>query len=137
MQRKISNKIQLGETLSPLNNVSVVSSIDNTSNLKDVFGKVDKLGDLQDKETADARLIRYIPGLSSVSKQGKIFNIVPKNAYATSTYTDKKALEFTFELAANTHTNYISMCIVLPIQIKKSTDKTANVNVITVIFVIG
>ena len=66
MQRKISNKIQLGETLSPLNNVSVVSSIDNTSNLKDVFGKVDKLGDLWDKGMVNANLIRYIPGLSNV-----------------------------------------------------------------------
>ena len=43
MQREISNKIQLGETLNPLNDVSAVSSIENTSNLKDVFGKVDKL----------------------------------------------------------------------------------------------
>ena len=36
------------------------------------------------------------------------------------------------ELAANTHTSYCSMYIVLPIQIKKSTDNTANVNLITV-----
>ena len=57
-------------------------------------------------------------------------NIVPKKAYAASTYSDKKTLEFTIELAANAHTNYSSMCIVLPIQIKESTDKTANVNVI-------
>ena len=82
MQREISSKIQLVETLNPLNNVSAVSSIDNTSNLKDVFGKVDKLGDLWDKGTADASLIRYIPGLSNVSKQGKIFNIAPKKVYA-------------------------------------------------------
>ena len=43
MQREISNNIQLGETLNLLNDVSAVSSIENTSNLKDVFGKVDKL----------------------------------------------------------------------------------------------
>ena len=86
----------------------------------------------QDKGTADASLIRYIPGLSNVSRQEKIFNIVPKKAYATSTYSDKKTLEFTIELVANTHTNYSSMCIALPIQIKKSTDKTANVNAIRV-----
>ena len=55
-----------------------------------------------------------------------------KKAYATSTYSDKKTLEFTIELAANIHTNDNSMCIVLPIQIKKSTDKSPNVNVITV-----
>ena len=72
MQTEISNKIQLGETLNPLNDVSAVSSIDNTCNLKDVFGKVDKLGDLCDKGTADASLIRYIPGLTNVSRQGKI-----------------------------------------------------------------
>ena len=83
-----------------------------------------------DKGTADASLIRYISGLSNVLRQEKIFNIVPKKAYATSTYSDKKTLEFTIELAANTHTNYSSMCIVLPIQIKKSTDKTANVNLV-------
>ena len=119
MQREISSKIQLVETLNPLNNVSAVSSIDNTSNLKDVFGKVDKLGDLWDKGTVDASLIRYILGLSNVSRQGKIFNIVPKKPYTTSTYSDKKTLEFTIELTANTHRNCSSMCIVLPIQIKK------------------
>ena len=54
IQREINNKIQLGETLNPLNDVSAVLSIDNTSNLKDVLGKVDKLGDLWDKEITDA-----------------------------------------------------------------------------------
>ena len=80
----------MGETLNPLNNVSAILSIDNTSNLKDVSGKVDKLRDLWDKRTTDLSLIRYIPGLSNVSRKGKIFNIVPKKAYATSKYTDKK-----------------------------------------------
>ena len=92
MQREISKKNQLGRTLNPLNNVSVVLAIDNTSNLKDVFGKVDKLGDLWDRGQADESLIRYIPGLSNVSRQGKIYNIVQKKAYATSTYANKKHL---------------------------------------------
>ena len=55
------------------NNVSAVSSIDNISNLKDLFGKVDNLGDLWDKGTADASLMRYIPGLSNVLRQEKTF----------------------------------------------------------------
>ena len=58
--------MQIGWNLNPLNNVSAISSIDNKSNLKDVFGKVDNLGDLWDKGTADASLIRYIPSLSNV-----------------------------------------------------------------------
>ena len=45
---------QLSETINPLNNVWAVFPIDNTSNLKDVFEKVDKLGDLWDKGTADS-----------------------------------------------------------------------------------
>ena len=122
----------MGETLNPLNDVSAVLSIDNTSNLKKVFEKVDKLGDLWDRRQADASLIRYIPGLSNVLRQGKIFNIVSKKAYTTSTYTDKKTPESTIELAANTFTNYISMCIVLTITIKKATNKAQNVDVITV-----
>ena len=68
MQRETSNKIKLGETLNPLNDVSAVLSIDNTLNLKDVYGKVDKLGDLWDRGQADANLIRYIPGPSNVSR---------------------------------------------------------------------
>ena len=43
----------MGETLNSLKDVSAVSSIDNASNVKDVFGKVDKLGDLWDKGIAD------------------------------------------------------------------------------------
>ena len=109
----------MGESLNPLNDVSAVSSIDNTSNLKDVFGKVDKLGDLWDRGQTDANLIRYIGGLCNVSRQEKMFNIVPKKTYTTSTYTNKKTFEFTIELAANTFTNYSSMCIILPITIKR------------------
>ena len=110
--REISNKIQLGETLNLLKNVSAISLIDNTSKLKDANGKVDELGDLWDKGKVDASLIRYIPGLSNVSRQGKIFNIVPKQAFAYATYPDKKTLQFTIELAANTFTSYSSMCLV-------------------------
>ena len=42
------------------------------------------------KGTADVSLIRYISGLSNVLRQGKIFDIVPKKARATSAYTNKK-----------------------------------------------
>ena len=77
MQREIGDKTQLGDTLNPLNGVSAVPAIDSTSNLKDVFGKIEKLGDLWDRGRADASLRRYLPGVSEVSRQGKIFNIAP------------------------------------------------------------
>ena len=80
MQRKIDNKIQVGDTLNPLNDVSAVSSIVNASKLKDIFGKIGKLGDLWDRGKADASIIRYLPGPSEVSRQAKMFNIVPKKS---------------------------------------------------------
>ena len=51
----MSNKIRLGKTLNPSNDILVVSSIDHTSNLKDVFRKVDKLGDFWDRGQADPK----------------------------------------------------------------------------------
>ena len=109
-KKEISNKIQWGETLNPLNNISPVSSIDNTSNLKDMFGKVDKLEDLWDKGTFNASLRRYVPGLRNFSMSGKIFNIIPEKAYLTTTYADKKTLKFTIDLLANTHTQTRVVC---------------------------
>ena len=57
-----------------------------------MFRKVDKLGEVCDRGQDDASLIRYITGVSNVSRQGEIFNIVPNIAYAIATYVDKKHL---------------------------------------------
>ena len=128
MQREISNKIQLGENLNPLRDISNVRSIDNIANFRDIFSKVDKLGNLWDKGKADASLAIYIPALADVSTQWQIYSIVPKKAYAAQTYIDQKTLELNVILAAKTHTNYSSMCVVLPIQIMKRTDETKNID---------
>ena len=128
MQREISNKIQLGENLNPLRDISNVPSIDNVANLKDIFCKVDKVGVLWNKGETDASLVRCILSLSGVSRQGQIYSINHKKAYAAQTYTDKKSLDCTVNLAANTYTNYSSMCVVLPIQIKKKADNTVDID---------
>ena len=71
---------------------------------------------------------RYIPALTDISIHGQVYSIVPKKAYTANTYVDKKTLEFNVILAANIHTNYCSMCVVLPIQIMKRTDNTKNID---------
>ena len=86
VQREISSKIALGENLNPLRDVSNVSSVDNVGNLRNVFGKVDKLDNLWDRGEADADLASYIPGLTDASRQGQIYSIVGKKAYAAQTY---------------------------------------------------
>ena len=78
MQREIGDKIQLGDTLNPLNDVSAVPAIDNTSNLKDVFAKIDKLEDFWDRGKADTSLIRYLPGGIEVLRQGKYLILFQK-----------------------------------------------------------
>ena len=42
MQKAVSNKIQLGETLNPLDDYAGVPSINDEGTLENVIGKVDK-----------------------------------------------------------------------------------------------
>ena len=77
---------------------------------------------------ADESLARYLAGLTNASRQGKLYNSIGRRTYASSTYTHKKALEFTIQLAANTFSNFSMMCVVLPIQIKKSTNKATDID---------
>ena len=126
--REINNKIQLGENLNPLKDLPKVSSIDNTSDLKDIFQKVDKLGNLWEDGKVDYNLIRCLPGLANVSRQGQIYSIISKKAYAWSNYKDKKMLEFNILLVSNTYTNCSSLMIVLPVQIKKRTSAAQNID---------
>ena len=69
MQREISNKVHLEENLNPLKDLPNVLAVDNTSDLKDVFREVDKLSNLCEEGKADYRLVRYLPGLATVSRQ--------------------------------------------------------------------
>ena len=85
MQREIRDKIRLGGNLHPLGDVTNVPSVDNVANLRNDFSKVDKLGNLWDKDEADANLARFISGLTDTSRQGQIYNIEPKKAYAAQT----------------------------------------------------
>ena len=96
MQRRISNKIQLGDTLNPALDYSGVPAVDDEANLESIYGK------------ADESLARYIPNLLPVTRQNQLADTNPRKAFASITYSDKKNLEFILELAANTYDNYSS-----------------------------
>ena len=72
MQSKID--VHLGQSLNPLNDDVKVSSVDNSSDLQDVFTKIDKLKKLCDDGTMDFDLIKYLPGMAKISRQGQIYN---------------------------------------------------------------
>ena len=44
MQQNLSNKIQLGDTLNPLQDYGGVPAINDEENLENLYSKVDKIG---------------------------------------------------------------------------------------------
>ena len=126
MQWRISNKIQLGDTLNPALDYSDVPAVDDEANLESIYGKIDKIGEFWKSGKTDKSLVRYIPNLVPITTQNQLAGTNPRKAFASVTYSDKKDLEFIPELAANTYSNYSSMELVLPIQITKKQQKRLN-----------
>ena len=116
MQRTISNKIQLGDTLNTLKDVGGILSIDDEANLENRYSKVDKIGKFWKTGKAEKNLVRYIPNLTEVSRQNQVAGTNPTKAFTSETYSGKNNLEFIIELVSNTYSNYSIMCLVLPIQ---------------------
>ena len=90
MQKSISNKIQLGDTLNPLDNYGGVPSINNEGTLENLIGKVDKARGFMKTGKTDEDLSKYFPNILPVARQSQIVGEVPRKAYASVTYTDKK-----------------------------------------------
>ena len=101
MQKAISNKIQLGETLNPSDDYAGVPSINDEGTLENVTAKVDKARSFMKTGKADGDLSRYFPNILPITRQSQIAGELPRKAYyASVTYTDKKQLEFILDLTA-------------------------------------
>ena len=74
---------------------------------------------------ADADLGRYYPNIYPITRQLQIASDFPKKAYASDSYVDKKMLEFTIQMTANTYSNYSTMEIRLPPKFSKKTNKNS------------
>ena len=120
MQSKIDNQVQFGQTLNPLKNIVKVSSIDNTSDLQDVFTKIDKLQKLWDDDSMDYCLIRYLPGMAKISRQGQIYNMDPQRVYVSPNLSDLRTFVFNMLLTADTSSNFNKMHLCIPLKIKKT-----------------
>ena len=76
MQRDISNRDILGETLNPIDNARRSTAIDRTtSNYNEAKEKVQKISDLINMGKYDADLAKYIPGLTDLAIQGMLDDI--------------------------------------------------------------
>ena len=91
MQRDVSDKNTLGDTLNPINDIWRSTAIDRTtSNYNDAKEKVQKIRDLINMGKYDADLVKYIPGLADLAIQGVLDDINTREKVAHSSYKDKE-----------------------------------------------
>ena len=123
MQKAISNKIQLGDTLNPSDDYAGFLSVNDVGTLENLISKVDKVRVSMSTGKADGDLARYFPNILPVTRQVQIAGGVPRKAYTSVTYTDKKQLQFILDLTANTYSNFSTMEICLWLRFTKKTIK--------------
>ena len=123
MQKAISNKIQLGDTLNPLDDYSGIPSINDEGTLENLIGKVDKVRHFSKTGKADGDLSRHFPNILTITRKSQVADKLPRKAYASVTYSDKKQLEFILDLTASTYCNYSTMEIFLPLKFTKKTNE--------------
>ena len=134
MQKPISDKIQLSQTLNPLHDYGGVPSINDEGTLENLITKVDKVSGFVATGKADGDLSRYYPNILPITRQTQIAGELPRKSYANITYSDKKQLEFVLDLTANIYSNYSTMEICLPLKFTKKTSKAQqmDLNIMTV-----
>ena len=91
MQRDISNRNTLGDTLNLTNDIRRSTAIDRTtSNYDDAKEKVQKIRDLISMGKYNADLVKYIPGLADLAIQGMLDDIDTREKVATPPLKIKK-----------------------------------------------
>ena len=128
MQKPISDKIQIGQTLNPARDYGGVSSLNDEGALENILSKVDKSTNFIKTGRADEDLSRYYPNILPITKQAQVAGELSRKAYASDTYTDKKKFEFTLEMTANTYANYSTMLVCIPVQFTKKTSKSTQMD---------
>ena len=126
MQKTISNKIQLGDTLNPLDDYAGVPSINDDGTLENLIGKVDKVRGFLKTVKADGDLSRYFPNILPITRQSQVAGKLPRKASVI--YSDKKQLEFILDLTASTYSNYSTMEICLPLKLTKKSNKAQKID---------
>ena len=129
MQRDISDKNTLGDTLNPINDIRRFTAIDRaTSNYNDAKEKVQKIRDLINMGEYDADLVKYIPGLADLAIQGMLDDIDTREKVAHPSYKDKEQLDFQILLTQNYYVNPANIHICFPIKIKKKSSNSSDID---------
>ena len=129
MQRDISDRNTLGDTLNRINDARRSTAIDRTtSNYNDAKEKVQKIRDLINMGKYDADLAKYIPGLMDLAIQGMLDDIDTREKVAHPSYKDKEQLDFQILLTENYYVNPANIHICFPIKIKKKSKNSSDID---------
>ena len=106
MQRNISNKVFLGQNVSPFDNAGESDAIDRTaSNYNEAKEKVQKIGELIKTGNYDADTAKSIPGLLKMKFQGMLEDVDTREKVAHPSYKDMDELDFQILLTDNYYVN--------------------------------
>ena len=129
MQREISNRNTLGDTLNPIDDIRRSTAIDRTtSNYNDAKEKVQKICDLVKIGKYDADLAKYIPGVMDLAIQGMLDDIDTREKGAHPSYIDKEQLDFQILLTENYYVNPANIHICFPIKIKNKSNNSSDID---------
>lgn len=106
MQREISYKVFLGNTVSPYHDAVRSFAIDRTaSNYNYTKEKVQKIRELIKTDKYDEDIARHIPGLLELKFQGMLEDIATREKNACPSYIDVEQLDFQVLLTDNYYIN--------------------------------
>ena len=106
MQRDISNRNTLCDTLNPIEDARRSTAIDSTtSKYNDAKEKVQKIRDLINMGKYDTDLAKYIPGLTNLTIQRMLDDIDTREKTAHPSYKGKEQLDFQILLTENYYVN--------------------------------
>ena len=106
MERNISNKVFLGQNVSPFDNAGESDAIDRTaSNYNEAKEKVQKIRELIKTGNYDADTAKSIPGLLKMKFQGMLEDVDTREKVAHPSYKDMDELDFQISLTDNYYVN--------------------------------
>ena len=121
MQRNISDKVFLGQNVSPFGNAGESDAIDRTaSNYNEAKEKVQKIRELIKTGNYDADTAKSIPGLLKMKFQGMLEDVDTREKVAHPSYKDMDELDFQILLTDNYYVNPSNIHLCFPMKKKSS-----------------
>ena len=127
MQREISNKVFLGNTVSLYDNAGRhLPQTEQHNNYNDAKEKLKKTKELVNTGRYDKDLAKYIACLLELNFLGMLGDIETSGKVGHSSYTDMEQLDFQILLTDNYYISSSNICF--PIKIKKKTNQNLDID---------